>query len=56
MLGQICKTIAVPSYRDALQNNLLSDQVRFEGTCGHILVYRWHVYVLEVVSAIFEQG
>ena len=33
-----------------------SAQVEFEGTYGHVLVHRQHLYVFEVVLVIFEKG
>ena len=35
---------------------ILSAQVGFEGTYGHVLVHRWNLYVFEVVLVIFEKG
>ena len=35
---------------------ILSAQVRFEGTYGHLLVIRLLLYGLEVVLVIFDKG
>ena len=57
MLGRICKTTTQFHLTELHYKIVIpSAQVEFEGTYGHVLVYRWHLYVFEVVLVIFEKG